>query len=661
MSISNVDIYELLVDNAHIAMVAHDHLGIIKVWNKAAESIFLYTKEETIGRYLGDFISPEYIKSTYGKGEFRKWQSMMDGKITNIPVVDRNKNEFLVEYFSVISKKKDEIYSYYRKPKKFGVGGGDENAQISLAHVLEIGNYLVFSKDTNYRFTDVNYALEKALYKRKEDIIGKTNHDLFPAEVADLYHKRDFEAMMSNKPTTTEDVIRNPDGSETILTTTRFAVKDDKGNLMGLWGLAHDTTGSRYESEQKKQEEINRLLENEQMAIQSSKMKSEFLANMSHEIRTPMNGIVGLNDLLRDTELTPQQKEYVDGIASSSAALMSVINDILDISKVEAGKVELEIMDVDVKLLLQDLCTIFRPTANTKNVELVLINEIPDDKTCIKSDYGRLRQIINNLMSNAIKFTFTGKITVQAKYIPLDNVEDVASKKGKLLIEIIDTGIGIDADKLGTLFQPFTQAEMSTTRRFGGTGLGLSISKSLVHLMKGDIGVYSEKGKGSTFWFEIPYTQGEIKKKVDVTKNPSSLIGRSLNVLVAEDNPMNRKVAMRMLEALGQRVTASDNGLEALQLVQMNPKRFDVILMDCMMPVMDGYEATKNIRSLPKPISEIPIIAMTANALQGEKEKCLEVGMSDYMSKPIDRSILAQKLADWKDSYKISIAESETL
>jgi CheY-like chemotaxis protein/nitrogen-specific signal transduction histidine kinase len=372
-------------------------------------------------------------------------------------------------------------------------------------------------------------------------------------------------------------------------------------------------------------------------AVQASQAKSEFLATISHEIRTPMNGILGATELLLRMNLTPAQHKFAETAFRSSSALLAIINDILDLSRIEAGKLAVDPVPFDLRDLLKEVVDLMEAGARDKSLQLTW--EVPESlNTRLAGDALRLRQILLNLVGNAVKFTHHGSVTVRV--VVLSEHEAAV----RLRLEVVDTGIGIPAARLAQIFDRFTQVDASTTRRYGGSGLGLAIVKELVHLMKGEVGVLSRPGEGSTFWFSLDLARSPQAVPAPVlATGPAGVAG---HVLLAEDNDVNQLILQSMLRGIGCTVDVAHNGTAACQAARS--RRYDLIFMDCHMPDMDGFEATRRIREQELQSGRrTPIVALTAAASAADRHSCIAAGMDDFLSKPVELGQLSATLASW--------------
>jgi len=553
------------------------------------------------------------------------------------------------EQFLEITKRYFDIFTFSPKRGLFAsiIEDITERKEIELAlknseerfkQLAEIFPETIYETDLSGRITYANtHALNHFGYTWEEFEQGVNILTFVDEKDRDLVLSRADARIGNLNIGYLEFTARKRDGTVFPAMGYTAPIMNDKVAI-GIRGFVLDIT-------ERKNNELE-LVKAKELAEAANVMKSQFVANMSHEIRTPMNGIMGYLELLQGTPLSIQQKEFIKEAKSASELLLHLIDDILDFSKIEAGKLSVENTSFNIRTVVEDAVTILIPKADEKHIDLhTFINtNVPKE---VIGDPTRLKQVINNLVSNAVKFTVNGSVVV--------NVEAGERSNNEVLLnfEVKDTGIGINKEDIEKLFKPFTQADSSTTRRFGGTGLGLAISKQLVRLMNGSISVESAEGEGSNFRFSL--TMGYMQKETFVNEQ-GELHGKNLlaiddnqigpraiegeekskmkaRILLVEDNEMNRKIVISMLVQQEMVCDIATNGVAAIEAV-MN-KNYDIVFMDCQMPVMDGYESTMKIRELEGDKKHTYIVAMTANAMEGDREKCLLAGMDDYLSKPL--------------------------
>jgi len=515
-----------------------------------------------------------------------------------------------------------------------------------LDSVIENLPIMVFVKDAErLRFVRWNKHAEELVGLSRRDVVGKSDHDFFPVPEADGFVAKDREVLarklLYDIP---EEHIETKTNGSRLLHTRKIPILDERGTPKYLLGISEDIT-------ERKQAELE-LTRAKEAAEAANVAKSQFLANMSHEIRTPMNGVLGMTELLLATTLDERQRHLATTVQRSARALLDIINDILDFSKMEAGKLRLESIDFSPRTLLQEIVDLVGESAKAKGLllSLAIHGHVPER---LRGDPVRLRQVLLNLVGNAVKFTQQGSVAIQADLLAEGETQVVVR------FAVKDTGIGVPPEAQSQIFDAFAQADGSTTRQFGGTGLGLAIAKRLISLMGGEVGVESRPGCGATFWFTARLVKAADHKVASgTTRSDGALfqpIADSKRVLVAEDNPVNTEVATAMLELLGVHVQSVSNGRAAVEMAAR--ERFDMILMDCQMPEMDGFEATRQIRAHERAAGHrnghVPIIALTAHAMKGDREQCLAAGMDDYLTKPFTHETLGAMLARWLSNGEV--------
>jgi two-component system sensor histidine kinase/response regulator len=772
--------YRRLVESADDLIYTTDEKGAIVYANPAASDAL--GGGEVAGRHFR-----ELVREDYREVADRFYGDQVSQRIPNtyceFPVAGKNDDDDWIGQQMQLVMEGERIVGFQAMARDITERKRAEQAvereRAQLLEIVEHAPVAMALLDRGGHYLAHSAKFLKYVGAEGQSIIGREFATVSPA-LRDKYSHVLERALAGELVSDPEDSIEREDGTRVYMRWSVHPWRGPKGMVDGVVVVAQN---------------IDVLVRARQAALEASRLKSEFVANMSHEIRTPMNGVIGMTRLLLDTDLTAEQREYAEIIDSSGHSLLDIINDILDFSKVEAGRMDLEVVDFDLRRSVRDVLSSFAETAQAKNLELACLihHDVPSG---LRGDPGRLRQVLTNLVGNAVKFTETGEVVLRVNL-----AEGAISSHAIVRFEISDTGIGIASELQPRLFQSFVQADGSTTRRYGGTGLGLAISKRLVGLMGGSIGVESQAGRGSTFWFmarferqpgdiasapgSVPRLAGRRVLVVDdnatnrqilrqqlshwglrvstVEDGPRALMafgaaaasgapfdlavldfkmpdmdGLSLaraikadsklsavklvlltsfgqkghgaeatragisgyltkpvdeadlhdclaeilggaparpalvtrhslrenrpplaaRILVAEDNEVNQKVAVRILEKLGYRVDVADNGREAVEAVART--RYDAVLMDGQMPEMDGFEATARIRERERGGRRTPIVAMTASAMKGDREKCLAAGMDDYVAKPIGPETLLAVLTRWVQAENQAGAGEET-
>ena len=603
-----------------VAIIGTDAQRKIAVFNRGAERMLGWRAEELLGRETPlAFHDPAEVAEAGGVINSGDWTYVRkDG--TRLPVAITI-HSILGEDGEVAGSMGIARDETRQREAEAALRMSEQRYRSVVESVIEI----VFQTDLEGRWTFLNPAWEEVTGHRVGESLGRAAIDyLHPDDrprMAEL-----FRPLLDRRVDTVRSELRylTKDGDQRWVAIRASASLDPEGELAGIAGILSDVTERNLAAEE--------LALARDQALAAARAKSDFLANMSHEIRTPMNGVIGTAELLLQTDLTEEQREYATTVHSSGEALLRIIDDVLDLSKVEAGRLELEAIDFDLHGAVRHACDLFRPRARDKGVALDcdLDESLP---RMVNGDPVRLGQVLANLVSNAVKFTDEGAVRVGAR------LDDVADDLLVLRVEVSDTGIGVAPHTLDRLFASFAQADSSTTRRYGGTGLGLSISKQLVELMDGQIGGMSEEGSGSTFWFRVPLARASADGPLE--SHVATGAGGA-HLLVAEDNAVNRTVAVNMLAKLGHTADVAPDGHRALEALREHA--YDAVLMDCQMPGLDGYEVTRELRRRERGGPRLPVIALTAHAMRSDRERCFAAGMDDYLAKPLRLSALREAL-----------------
>ena len=648
----------LAIEQMPVTVMITDREGIIEYVNPNFTKVTGYQSEEVVG------CNPRLVRSDWHPPEFFRelWRTILSGEGWRGEFCNQRKNgEIYWESASIspVMGKAGEIRHFVavkediteRKRAQEALNRSDERIRLLLESTAEA----IYGIDLTGSCSFANPACARLLgYGHPDELLGRQMHQLihhtrsdgtcYPPEACPMCSVLQGEEGVH----VDDEVFWRRDGSSFAAEYWAFPQRRD-GEVVGAVMTFFDISARRRGEEELRQASA--------AAEAATRAKSEFLANMSHEIRTPINAAIGMLYLLQQTELSQAQKNYLDKAKSASNMLLRVINDILDFSKIEAGKLELESAPFSLCAVLRDLSAVASATIKEKPVELSL-RLAPGVPDFLVGDPLRLGQVLLNLTSNAIKFTEKGKVDLEVMPLARAGEGEV-----NLRFTVADTGIGMDPEEQEKLFSAFTQADTSTTRRYGGTGLGLTISAQLVEMMGGAIRVASEKGKGSSFSFTVRFRRPTFEEESAVAAQAREPAGApsvavegfsGLRILLVEDNPVNQELARELLERWGARVVLAADGAEALRLLGASGPGYHAVLMDVHMPVMDGLEATRRIRRDPA-LDGLPIIAMTASAMSGERELCLEVGMDDQVNKPIDVAELYATLQRWLRPEEVAL------
>lgn len=629
------------VDQSPALVIITDVKGSIEFINPRVVEITGYSYGELLGQNPRIFRSGAHDASFYSD----MWDTILSGRTWQGRMCDRRKDGSLYWETAIISpimKENGEITHFLKIAEDITARKQAEERYHRKAHeqdaILSNIPAFVFFKDASLRYITANNAFLLLVGLSEEELAGKSDSDLFIRAEADRFRLHDLRVLETGEPLyNVDETVTGSDGSVIRTTTSKIPYRNGNGTVAGIIGIAWDITRLREHEEQ--------LARAREAADRANRAKSEFLAVMSHEIRTPMNAIIGTTELALNTELSDTQRGYLNMSLSAAHSLLGIINDILDLARIEAGRLELDEVEFSPRALVVETAEMMRVQAEKKGLSLAsdIATGTPDP---LLGDPGLLRQVLINLIGNAVKFTERGGITVRLEVTrpgssEQGNTGSETTDLAMLVLSVKDTGIGIPAEMHDSIFEKFTQADSSTRRAYGGTGLGLAICRELALKMNGEMRVESEPGRGSTFYFSALLKKAAGAGVRTAPDRPAAAgaihcDGVCLRILLAEDNEINQIMARDYLTRMGHSVSVAPGGREAISLLQT--RVFDLVLMDVQMPDMDGIEVTRFVRENrdPRINRRIPIIAMTAHALKGDRERLIAAGMDDYIAKPID-------------------------